>query len=209
MRMKAYIEISIYMKRNYTSVVITVIFFIAVLCLFVFTFGQIDIIEKKDKLHTEGKSDKINRLQNRYQKLKILIERKEELNNKLKKKFKRIYFGVRVLLIVLYIGYSVVLYYIFNITKLGDLLNWNQLALLVISVFSFIAFGTITNAIEFITKVKMWIESKVYSKHIDIENELDRHKREDVFLATTISEKQLLISNNQTNNKDENDTENN
>lgn len=182
------------MKRKYIWIIIAVISVIIVFLIYVFTFGKVDITKENDKRQcVEGEKNDLNKLENRHRKLKVLIGRKEYLNRKLDKRFKRIYFGVRLLLSSLYLGFNVVLYNVFNITKLSDLLNWNQLMILVISLFSFIAFGTLANAKEYIVKIKLWVELRIYSKYVDISEQLNEHKKDEIILTSAISEKRILI----------------
>ncbi|TYC08458.1 hypothetical protein ES677_14350 [Bizionia gelidisalsuginis] len=182
-------------EKNNTFLIILVI--VIVIIIYVGSFGQVDLtLEKVSKQNDEVK-DNLNRLQSRHKKLKDLIQKKEALNLKLNKKFKRIYFGVRLVLASIYLGYNTMLYFVFNITNLGDILNWNQFALMVIALFSFIAFGTFTNVKDFIENIKMRLESRTYNKYVDITEQLEAHKEEVTELTATITKttEQIQISN--------------
>ncbi|TYB71880.1 hypothetical protein ES676_12130 [Bizionia saleffrena] len=182
-------------EKNNTFLIILVI--VIVIIIYVGSFGQVDLtLEKVSKQNDEVK-DNLNRLQSRHKKLKDLIQKKEALNLKLNKKFKHIYFGVRLVLASIYLGYNALLYFVFNITNLGDILNWNQFALMVIALFSFIAFGTFTNVKDFIGNIKMRLESRTYNKYVDITEQLEAHKEEVTELTATITKttEQIQISN--------------
>jgi Na+/proline symporter len=182
-------------EKNNTFLLIFIIVFVIII--YVGSFGQVDLtIEKVSKQNDEVK-DNLNKLQSRHEKLKALIQKKEALNIKLNKRFKRIYFGVRFVLASVYVGYNAILYFVFNVTKLGDVLNWNQFALIVIALFSFIAFGTLTNVQDFINTIKMKLESRTYDKYVDITEQLETHKEEAIKLTATITKtkSQIQISN--------------
>ena len=182
-------------EKNNTFLLIFVI--VIIIIIYVGSFGQVDLtLEKVSKENDEQKYN-LSKLQSRYKKLKALIEKKEALNERLNKKFKRIYFGVRLVLVSIYLGYNAILYFVFNITNLGDLLNWNQFALIVIALFSFIAFGTLTNVQDFINNIKMRLESRTYDKYVDITEQLETHKEEVIKLTASITKTkaQIQISN--------------
>jgi hypothetical protein len=175
-----------------------ILIIVVIIIIFIVSFGQMDIAldkESTDKEEKEKERDNLTRLQARHKKLKELIKKKEELYLKLNKKFKRIYFGVRFVLASLYVGYNASLYFVFKITNLADLLNWNQFALIVIALFSFIAFGTLANVQDFINNIKMRLESRTYDKYVDITEQLEVHKNEELFLTASITSTQLKISN--------------
>lgn len=184
-------------EEKEVNIALAIIIIVIVILVFVVSFGQVDVtLSSPSKKKAQPKFD-LKKLQSRYKKLKALIEKKEALNIKLNKKFKRIYFGVRLVLASIYVGYNALLYFVFEITNLGDLLNWNQFALVVIALFSFIAFGTLANVKDFIDTIKMRLESKTYNKYVNITEQLELHKREEVRLTAKISsrKKELPISN--------------
>lgn len=171
-----------------------ILIIVVIIIIFIVSFGQMDIALEKESTDKEEKErDNLTRLQARHKKLKELIKKKEELYLKLNKKFKRIYFGVRFVLASLYVGYNASLYFVFKITTLADLLNWNQFALIVIALFSFIAFGTLANVQDFINNIKMRLESRTYDKYVDITEQLEVHKNEALKLTATITKTKAQI----------------
>ncbi|SHM80459.1 hypothetical protein [Polaribacter sp. KT 15] len=178
-------------EKNNTFLLICVI--VIIIIIYVGSFGQVDLTLEKVSNQNDEEKLNLGKLQSRYNKLKTLIQKKESLNLKLNKKFKRIYFGVRFALASLYLGYNAMLYFVFDITNLGDLLNWNQFALIIIALFSFIAFGTLTNVQDFINNIKMRLESRTYDKYVDITEQLELHKKEAIKLTATISKTKAQI----------------
>lgn len=182
------------MKKEKDNNILLIITIVIVILIFIGSFGQVNIAIEKEEKPNSNDENYLNTLQKEYQKLKALIKQKEALNIRLNKKFKRIYFGVRLGLTFVYIGYNALLFFVFKITKLGDLLNWNQFAIIIISIFSFIAFGTFANVKEYIYNLKMKLESSVYKKHVTLNDELIIHKQKAIELTATINKVQLKLS---------------
>lgn len=171
-----------------------ILFIVVIIIVFIASLGQVAIpLEKEIKVKDEDKND-LTKLKVRHKKLKKLISKKEALNINLNKKFKRIYFGVRFVLASLFVSYNALMYFAFNINKLGDLLNWNQFALIIMALFSFIAFGTLANVRDFIQNIKMRLECKTFNKYVDITEQIETHKEEAIKLTATITKGQINIS---------------
>jgi hypothetical protein len=178
-------------KQENSFGILEIIFIVLIILIFIGSFGQVDITLEKGTKESDEAQNNLSKLQARHKKLKALIEKKEQLNIKLNTKFKRIYFGVRFVLASLYIGYNALLYFVFNITNLGDLLNWNEFAVIVIALFSFIAFGTFAHVKDFIQNIKIRLESRTYNKYVNITEQLESHKLEVNKLTATITKTQF------------------
>lgn len=180
-------------KKNYT--LFWILFIIFMIIAYIGSFGKIDInIEKEKREKEHSSNDKLTKLKSRYQRITKLIQKKESLYLKLSKKFKRIYFGVRVVLTGFYMTYNFLLYYFFDIKKLGDILNWNQLAVMIIVLFSFTTFGTFSNAQDYIKRLKMRLEISIYGKYINLDKQLEEHNQEKLLLTASIKSTQLELS---------------
>jgi hypothetical protein len=150
----------------------------------ILTFGKVDFLEEPRQSEAEKQ---LGNLKARHRRLKLLIEQKEELNKKINRKFKRIYFGVRFVLASIYLGLNAFLYFVFNVRDIGEILSWNELALLVLALSSFLAFGTFASVKDFVHGIKMKLEVGIFRKHISIENEILEHKNEINKLTATIT----------------------
>ena len=168
-------------ENNNTFLIILII--IIVIIIYIASLGQVNIIQNN---FTEEKEKNISKLNRIHQRLKILIEKKEDLNKKLNKKFKWIYFGVRFGLTTIYIGFNIVLYTIFNITDIGEILNWNEAAIIMITLFSFLTFGTFANVNSFIQNIKMKLEIRIYNRYENLNDEILMHKSEENLLCNKI-----------------------
>ncbi len=170
------------MKIKNSWLIIGLILFIV----FVYTFsgGKVDVGEKIEKDNGKKSNDS---LKVRYEKLKKLVEAKKTLYKKLTKKFKWIYFGVRLSLLGIFTSYCLMLYHGFGVTNLGELLNWIEVVAIIVVFFSFLAFGTFSNVREYVEKLKMRIEIMVFKKHFNLLNDVDGHENELLQIANNMN----------------------
>ncbi|MEN8191898.1 MAG: hypothetical protein ABFS12_03720 [Bacteroidota bacterium] len=173
-------------ENEYTLIIILII--VGIIIIYLVTFGQFDISEKIK--NADNFDDE--KLTSKHQRLKNLIEKKEALNKKLNRKFKFIYFGVRVVLSSLYLGFNAVLYFVFKIREVGEILNWNEFTLIILSLLSFITFGSFTNIKKFVYDLKLKLETWVYGKYINIDEQISLHKIESKNISKNNIEKPLL-----------------
>jgi hypothetical protein len=181
-------------KEKTSNNIFLIIAIIIVIVIFIVSLGQINITQ--NNIIQEKEKD-LSKLKHQHQKLKGIIEKKEGLNKKLNRKFKWIYFGVRFGLFLLYSCYNLALYLTNFITDLDDFLNFNELALIVISIFSFLTFGTFANLAKFIQDIKMKLEIRIYRKYENLNKEIEIHKIEINSLSTSIQSKQTELIEHQ------------
>lgn len=148
------------------------LFIVFAIVIYVGSLGTVDLVKTEEKKQSKSSLS----LAHRHRKLKELIEKKEVLHKKLKRRFRRLYFIVRFMLGSIYISFNVFMYYQMGVTDLGTLLNYNELAILLIAVFSFIAFGSLNCVHDFINSIKQRNEVWVYGKYISIESDIENHK---------------------------------
>ncbi|WP_075344673.1 hypothetical protein [Tenacibaculum agarivorans] len=181
-------------KKNSNNNFLIVLVIVIVIIIYVASLGKVDVTLEKSNNQNDEEKNNLSKLKARHKKLETLIQKKQELSTKLNKKFKRIYFGVRLVLSSLFVGYNLLLYFFFNITNLGDLLNWNQFALIIMALFSFITFGSFANVKEFVQNIKMRLELRTYDKYKDIFEQLKNHKEEAIRITASITDTELKIS---------------
>lgn len=173
------------------SNILFIIFVIIIFAIiYIASLGNITISEK-EKIKEKEKD--LSKLKNRHNKLKEIVEKKEVLNKKLNKRFKLIYFGVRLGFLSLYVGYNFILYFFNLINGLDDFLNYNELALIVISIFSFLTFGTFANLSKFIQDIKMKLEVRTYNKYVDLDEVIKKNKKEMKSLSISIQTKETQL----------------
>jgi hypothetical protein len=161
--------------KKYTNDILIVILIVILLVVFVLSFGNLDGDEFN--IPKEFKDDKAS-AKSRHKKLTALIDKQEQLKQKLDKKFKRIYFGVRIVLVLLWVGVMFSLYLFNLITNLEDFLNYSEISILIIVTFNFLTFGTITNVKNYISFLKTKTENWVYGKYINLEIKINENKTE-------------------------------
>lgn len=171
-------------NKNNTNTVIIIIVVVILLILFIVSFGKID--GDGLKIPDELKDDKAS-AKSRHKRLKALIEKQESLKRKLDKKFKRIYFGVRLCLVFLWAVLMILLYYFGLIKELGDFINYSELSILCLITVNFITFGTITELKSYIEFIKTKTENWVFGKYVSIEENITKNKVELGILETQIN----------------------
>lgn len=150
------------------------IIIVAVIVIYLLTFGNFNP-ENFQSRYDELK-ESLEKAKNRNKKLQVLIEKKTQLKKKLAKRFKRIYFTVRVILVMLWFALLFACYTSGLITNLGDALNISESMLLVLVLLNFITFGTLTNLDKFLESIKTRVENRVYGKYLTIEEKLEMDK---------------------------------
>ena len=181
------------MSRNKSSIptILIVIIVIIILLLFVASLGTIDP-GSISKIPDEYKDTK-EEAKRRHKKLGELIEKQTALKIKLDKKFKRIYFFVRLGLVLLWFGILSIFYFFDQIKNVGDVLNFSQASILILLVLNFLTFGTITNLKNFIDIIKTETENWIYGKYITIEQRIEINKKELSVLEEEIKKPDLNI----------------
>ncbi len=173
-------------KKSGFPTILIVLLLIFILIVFVASLGNANP-ENIGKIPDEFKDSK-EEARLRHKRLVELIKKQETLRKKLLKKFKNIYFLVRVGLVLLWIGLMFSLYISGIIENLGDALNYSEASILILIALNFITFGTITDLKNFIEIIKIRTENWVYGKYINIDMKIEGNKEE-----LTILEKEIEI----------------
>lgn len=168
-----------------TKAWLIILLLVLLIIIHVMSLGQVDprVTNLPDELAESRENAK-----HRHRKLIALIKRQKKLKNKLDRKFKRIYLGVRILLVALWAGLLTTLYFFGEIKGLGDLLTYSQFSILLLVTIHFITFGSIKNINLFIGSLKERTENWVYGKYVDLDDRIDTNKKESRKLERNINE---------------------
>jgi hypothetical protein len=171
-------------KNSDIATFLIVLLVIVVIIIFVVSLGSVNPsdIGKIPQAFKDSKEE----AKRRHQKLVELIKKQEALKIKLNKKFKRIYFFVRVGLVILWLTALYICYFLGLIKTLGDALNYSEASILILIVFNFLTFGTLTNLENYLHLVKTKTENWIYGKYLTIENKIETNKSELTVLAKKI-----------------------
>jgi hypothetical protein len=163
-------------KNNDLHILIIIIVIIIILVLFVATLGGIGpgSIAKIAEEYKDSKEE----AKQKHKRLEEHIKNQEALKAKLAKIFKRVYFGVRLGLVIIWFGIMSILVGFGLIKDLSDFLNYSEASILIFVVMNFITFGTITNLKNFIDLIKTKTENLIYGKHIKIDAKIEEYKDE-------------------------------
>ncbi len=153
-----------------------VILFIIILLIFLATLGSVGS-QSIPNLPEEFK-DSREEAKRKHKRLSDHIEKQIALHAKLLKKFKNIYFFVRLGLVLIWISLLSVFYFLGFINSLGDAMNYSEASVLLIAVLNFLTFGSITNLKNYLDTIKIKTENWVYGKYADINYKIETNKKE-------------------------------
>lgn len=176
-------------KENRSSialVAIIVVVLIAIgLIIYVISLGNISINETNTKIPNEFK-ETLKRAKARHSKLKELISKQVAAEKRLNKWFKRIYLGVRVFFIVLWV---LGIYYGYNyglISDLEDALNYSEATLLIVFVLNFLCFGSLTNLKNMLESIRFRVENWFFRKYANLPSRIQVNKEELIRIDTEL-----------------------
>tara|TARA_R110000868_G_scaffold305666_1_gene566709 strand:+ start:627 stop:1205 length:579 start_codon:yes stop_codon:yes gene_type:complete len=172
-------------KVPFWLIVFIVVFLFIALIVYIGSFGNVDL-GVEGSLPKEFKEDR-NKAQERHNKLFQLIEKQIEVRTLLERRFKVIYFGVRTLFVLLWIGLLFGGYFLGYIKDLEDILNYSEAILLIAFVLNFLCFGSLTNLQLTLQHIKNRLENWVYGKHISIQDQINKNQLELFQLKDSIS----------------------
>lgn len=162
-------------KRKIPNIWIVLVI-ILIIIIFILSFGR--ITSDEIKIIPDEYRDTKEEAKRKHNRLLAIIEKKEELKSRLAKKFKQVYFFVRIGLVTIWLLLLLPLYINGFIKNLNDLLSFSEACLLIIIIMNFITFGTITNLKNYLRVIKNKTENWIYGKYINIEADIDNHKIE-------------------------------
>ena len=155
--------------------VVIVGFIIVLIVVYVGSLGNINIgnfsVPKEFK-------DSYEQAKRRHEKLKSLIEKKEALHKKLTRRFKLVYFAIRLGFVSLWAVYIFICYKVQWVNNLEDVLNFSEAAILIVLAVNFLTFGTLTSLDDFVDSIKMKLENWVFGKYVNIEDSIVEDKEE-------------------------------
>jgi ABC-type multidrug transport system fused ATPase/permease subunit len=125
----------------------------------------------------EFKDDKAE-AKRKHKRLSELLAKQVQLNIKLTETFKRMYFSVRILFVLIWAGVLFTLYKFGLIDDLGDILNYSEAGILICFVLNFLTFGTISNLHNFVSLIRTKLENWIWGKYIHLDKKIENYKSE-------------------------------
>ncbi|MFZ6009476.1 MAG: hypothetical protein ACOYXT_03940 [Bacteroidota bacterium] len=139
----------------------------------------------KDELPKEFKDSKDQAFQ-RHEALKRELEQKVALKEKLARRFKSVYAVVRFVLVTMWLGPLYVLYRLGIVINVEDALNYSQASFFILLILNFITFGSLTNLNDFLGVIKLRVENWVWSKHLNLSDDILAKNQELETLAISL-----------------------
>jgi len=178
-------------KKYHRNEIAIAVFIILIIIIFLFTFGKVGTDDFKTP--EEFKEDK-EKAKKRNTKLRALIEKKWELQQKLDRKFRYIFFFVRVGLLGIWAATIYGFYYLGFIHNLGDFLNYSHASILGLVTLNFLTFGTLTNLNNYLDLIKMRTRNWVYGKYVNLEDSIDQNQEEANQLTVQIEDSEETLT---------------
>lgn len=162
-------------KKSGIWTIFVVLFVIVLLIVYIGTLGGINVakISKPEEFLEDREKARL-----RHQRLLGLVQKQQALKIKLGKKFRLIYGGVRVGLVLSWIAVMFGCYLIGWIANLEDFLNVSEICLIILVTANFITFGTLTHLNGFLTLIRTRTENWVYGKYISLEEKIMVNKEQ-------------------------------
>lgn len=151
-----------------------ILIIVVILLGYILTLGQVggDSMKVPDEL-----SESRAKAKHRHRRLEELISRQIELKTKLERKFKRVYFGVRMTLVLIWAGIAASLHALSLLQSVDDFLSYSEFSVLILITLHFVTFGSLKNVNEFIDSIKRRTENWVYGKYVDIDSKIESNKK--------------------------------
>lgn len=163
-------------KEKEEKTFLIVLAIVLIIIIYIITFGKVNI-GNGDKFPSEFKDSK-EEAERKHKRLRALVNKQEALKRKLNKRFKLVYFFVRLVFVGLWFG-SIFLLFVFRVvSNLSDILDWSEAFLLILLIANFLTFGTLSNLESFITILKNKIENWIFGKYVKIDEKIDLNKSE-------------------------------
>jgi hypothetical protein len=164
---------------------IIIIVIVIIIVAYVASLGTIDLT-KKEAIPEEFK-DTREAARLRHEALKKELERMVSLRDHLNRRFKWVYTGVRVVLVLLWVSFLFLLYYFDVVNTLEDALNYSEASFIVIAIMNFITFGSFADLKDFLSIIKTRVENWVWAQNIDLHVEIELKNQEIASLSTVIN----------------------
>ncbi|MEY3500061.1 MAG: hypothetical protein RL308_1730 [Bacteroidota bacterium] len=167
-------------SNNFWIIVLIIVLFV----LYLASLGTIssDQIRKTPKAFRDEQEE----AKKKHKRLVELIEKQKVLKKKLAIKFKRIYVGVRIGLVLIWGGIMATLVGLGLIENLGDFLNYTEVSVLVILTFNFLTFGSLKNFRDYVVMLKTRTENWVYGKYVDIDLRIESAEKKKIEIEKII-----------------------
>ncbi|GIK70130.1 MAG: hypothetical protein HND27_07100 [Bacteroidetes bacterium] len=161
-------------RRNRLLILIAVIVVVIVIIVYFVSLGKINLIPEEDE-----KTKRIRWIDNRLQDLHFEAKSKKELKEKLDEKVKRYFLYTRIALSFLYLAANLALFFwVLDASKdcndrLSILLNYNEVAIIVILVILFIRFETPSEFRDVFKLIHLSVMKIVYKNHEELDAEIN------------------------------------
>jgi len=162
---------------------------IAVVALLILSLGKIDWSRKKatSPKKTQTLDDRIESIRIEHAEIEEILADKKKLKEKLARRFKRVYFLVRLVLLIIWALINLGFYLTGIASTLEDFLNVNQVIVIGFIAVAFLYSGGLSSISAGIGYIKNVVENIVYRKYLNLEAEIESKTTQSIELQLLLS----------------------
>lgn len=170
---------------NTKLILIIAIIVVVIIAVYIISVGQVNL-SNGNPLPAEFKDSK-EEAKRKHNLLKLEIQSDEILYNKLQRRFRRIYFLVRLCFVVLWFGLLFILWKLNLVKDVSTAIDYSQAILILFLIFNFLTFGSITNLDAFLRTIRIKLENWEWRKNKHLIIQLNIKKIEITILENIIA----------------------
>ncbi len=155
--------------------IVIIVLVIAIIALFIFSLGQYNPTEISKPKEFKEDREEAKRKHGWY---KVVVKNQKKLKAQLDKRFKVIYFGVRLGLILLWAGIMLGLYSLGLLVGIIGIITYTTGLAAFVGATYFLTSGTYYDLEDFTEEIKVKTENWVYGKYLDLEKKIERKQKE-------------------------------
>ncbi len=166
------------MEQNKSNIKAGIILLLIVLVLlYLLTLGKADLLTENREERKRKLAEKKKLLEDRYNRVQNILNKKKGLKTKLETVCKRVLFGVRLSLAMLVVGGICISNLIFSVSFLviGEYIGLLTLGLLLVG---FVFIGGPTDFFKIWSYFEKKLTLKIYGKYINIDKHIETHESE-------------------------------
>lgn len=153
--------------------IIVILFITILIIVFVLSLGKVNTIEVSPVKAFNAEKEEAQRKFKQFQKI---LRSQKKLKKELDKKFKRIYFSVRIIVLILWALIISAFYYFGWATSILEIVGIASLPLWFVKMANYLASGTSLNLEDFIKITEMKTKNWIYGEYINLDQIIEERE---------------------------------
>lgn len=109
------------------------------------------------------------------QTLQNLLERRKQIYKRIERNFRIVYFSIRLIIVSIFLGINFFFFKYLN-TELSTLINYNEIALILLFTTIYLLFGRLTTLKELFDTNKKLIETRIYGRYLNLPEKIEKNQ---------------------------------